>query len=39
MKTYNHNEFVRLRDSNFYDYFYNERTNKYGTLANFRGIM
>lgn len=36
MKTYNHNEFVRLRDSNFYDYFYNERANKYNELKWFR---
>lgn len=39
MKTYNKDEFIRLRDSRFYDSFYIERTSKYRELKKFRKIF
>ena len=39
MKTYNQEEFIQLRDSQFYDSFNQERTSKYRDLEKFRKIF
>lgn len=38
MKVFDYNEFIRFRDSNFYDSFYFDRTNKYKELEAFRKV-
>ena len=39
MKHYSHDEFIRLRDSHFYDSFERERTQKYRELDEFKKIF
>ena len=39
MKKYNHDEFIRLRDSNFYESYQEIRAQKYRELDEFKKVF